>query len=207
MRLDGQAMQVAIDLVHFPGRVRHVRTQSLPSGIDVVLGIAARDPDVLNQALAATGRTQENLERAAGFFIEQVLLAPEADSYRVLGANAEASPMLLRRNMALLLRYLHPDVEVEGNRSIFAARVTEAWSNLKTVDRRKAYDIGMEKRAADLKAERFKARSKSVRTIPDHRKQHSNDQLVQAVTAADAVRRKPGLLRRALALLSILPRP
>ena len=43
--------------------------------------------------------------------------------------------------MALLMRWLHPDVDASaGERSIFAGRVTKAWENLKTPDRRAAYD-------------------------------------------------------------------
>lgn len=206
MRLDGQAMQVAIDLVHFPGRVRYVRSAPLPDGIDVVLGIAARDPETLDHALAATGRTRENLERAAGFFIEQVLLDPDADSYRVLGATIEAPPTLLRRNMALLLRYLHPDVEVEGNRSMFAARVTAAWDNLKTTDRRVAYDAGLERRAAE--ADRRRGRAQPHRSRSDHRNPHAGQERSLLVAPlASGSKKKPGLLMRALALLSIRPRP
>jgi hypothetical protein len=203
MRLDGQAMQVAIDLVHFPGRVRYVRSAPLPEGIDVVLGIAARDPDTLEHALVATGRTRENLERAAGFFIEQVLLDPDADSYRVLGATIEAPPTLLRRNMALLLRYLHPDVEVEGNRSMFAARVTAAWDNLKTADRRVAYDANLE-----AEADRRRTRSKTHRSRSEHRNARvGQSRLLQTAPLANGSTKKPGLLTRALALLSIRPRP
>ena len=65
---------------------------------------------------------------------------PEADSYRVLGATAEASKSELRRNMALLLRWLHPDHDPQGARSVFANRVTRAWNDLKTQERRAAYD-------------------------------------------------------------------
>ena len=50
---------------------------------------------------------------AATFFIEQILFAPHADSYRVLGASPQASASELRRNVALLLRWLHPDLDPE----------------------------------------------------------------------------------------------
>jgi hypothetical protein len=87
-----------------------------------------------------TGRSAKFLREAAAFFIEQVLLHPEADSYRVLGAGGKASNEELRRNMALLLRWLHPDRSSEGMRTVFASRVTNAWNNLKTPERRAAYD-------------------------------------------------------------------
>src|SRR5262249_32076942 len=78
--------------------------------------------------------------RAATFFIEQILFAPDADSYRVLGAEPQASPAELRRNLALLLRWLHPDLDPRGERSVFIGRVTAAWNNLKTPEKRAAYD-------------------------------------------------------------------
>ena len=42
--------------------------------------------------------------------------------------------------MALLMRWLHPDVAREGERSVFAARIAAAWNTLKTPERRAAYD-------------------------------------------------------------------
>src|SRR5262249_93276 len=67
-------------------------------------------------------------------------LHPYADSYRVLGATSEASYSELRRNMTLLLQWLHPDVDRGDGRSVFAARVTRAWNDLKTPERRAPYD-------------------------------------------------------------------
>jgi hypothetical protein len=42
--------------------------------------------------------------------------------------------------MALLLRWLHPDSDRHEQRVVFAARVTRAWNDLKTNERRVAYD-------------------------------------------------------------------
>ena len=78
------------------------------------------------------GRSRETVREAAAFFIEQILFYPDADSYRVLGARPEATNGELRRNMALLLRWLHPDHDGQGARSVFARRVTRAWNDLKT---------------------------------------------------------------------------
>ena len=86
------------------------------------------------------GRSRDTVREAAAFFVEQILLYPGADSYRVLGARPDATYGELRRNMALLLRWLHPDRDRQGERAIFAARVTRAWSDLKTPERRAAYD-------------------------------------------------------------------
>ena len=59
------------------------------------------------------------------FFIEQILFAPDADSYRVLGTAPQATPSELRRNVALLMRWLHPDLDPRGERSVFIGRVTD----------------------------------------------------------------------------------
>ena len=50
----------------------------------------------------------------------------------MLGAERSATASELRRNMALLLRCLHPDMDRRGTRSMFAGRVTGAWETLKT---------------------------------------------------------------------------
>jgi hypothetical protein len=45
--------------------------------------------------------------------------------------------------MALLMRWMHPDVAPQGDRSdrsVFAPRIAAAWNNLKTAERRSAYD-------------------------------------------------------------------
>jgi hypothetical protein len=137
---DSAALRAAIDLLHVPSRVRALRSTPLPHGIPFLLEIAAGDADAEAQAVTLTGRDPSVVRRAAAFFIEQILLAPDADSYRVLGASKTADPTDLRRNMALLLRWLHPDKDPQNDRSLFAARVTRAWNDLKTPERRAAYD-------------------------------------------------------------------
>lgn len=139
---EATALKLAIDLLHVPSRVRPMRSAALPRDVLVLLEIAAGDADATRRASDASGRTQKVVRDAAAFFIEQILLAPGADSYRVLGGNAQSSSSDLRRNMALLLRWLHPDMEHKGtgDRSVFASRITLAWEDLKTAERRAAYD-------------------------------------------------------------------
>ena len=117
------------------------RQDAPPSGgVPTLLLIAAHDGETIRQVAARLGQTPQAVRQAAAFFIEQILLDPDADSYRVLGTTPVASSAELRRNMALLLRWLHPDLDPKGERSIFAQRVTRAWNDLKTEDRRTAYD-------------------------------------------------------------------
>jgi hypothetical protein len=137
---DWAAFQLALDLHQVPWRVRIVRGQTLPGGVRQLLTVASGDTAGEAAAAAALGRPPETVHEAATFFIEQVLLAPEADSYRVLGAEPGAPTADLRHNMALLMRWLHPDVARDGERSVFAARIAAAWNTLKTPERRAAYD-------------------------------------------------------------------
>lgn len=134
------ALKTAIDLMHVPSQVRLIRSEPLPDGVLLLLRIAAGDQEADQSAVDLTGRPRETVQRAATFFIEQILFAPSADSYRVLGADAQASAGELRRNVALLLKWLHPDLDPKGERSVFVGRVTAAWNNLKTPERRAAYD-------------------------------------------------------------------
>ena len=134
------ALEAALYLMQSPSQVRLIRSRPLPDGLDVLLRIAANDANTIQQAAEWLGRPPETIRQAAAFFIEQILFSPEADSYRVLGTTLQASNGELRRNMALLLRWLHPDLDLHGERSVFARRVTLAWNDLKTQERRDAYD-------------------------------------------------------------------
>jgi hypothetical protein len=129
-----------MDLVHFPAQARSLRLAPVPDGVLILLRIVAGDEEAINAATQWAGRSRDAVYEAAVFFIEQILLYPSADSYRVLGGTPEHTTSELRRNMALLLRWLHPDRDRQGERSILAARVTRAWGDLKTEDRRTAYD-------------------------------------------------------------------
>jgi hypothetical protein len=68
----------------------------------ILVRIAAGDEEATREAAESAGRPRYVVREAAAFFIEQVLLHPGADSYRVLGARPEAPYGELRRNMALL---------------------------------------------------------------------------------------------------------
>jgi DnaJ domain len=194
----GMALKIAIDLLHVPSQVRLYRSGPLPDDVLTLLRIVAGDTDAERAAAALTDRPPEVVRRAAAFFIEQILFAPDADSYQVLGANPQASSAELRRNIGLLLRWLHPDLDPRGERSIFIGRVTAAWNDLKTPERRATYD----------KAQRnAKERGKLHRKMDGVRSwRHGNRRPMAAVApyqggdATDA-RSTYGFWRRALSVL------
>lgn len=198
------ALKLAVDLVHVPAQVRLIRSEPLPEGVVVLLRIAAGEAEAEQEAAAITRRSPETIRRAAAFFIEQILFAPEADSYRVLGADAAASAGELRRNAALLFKWLHPDRDAHGARAVFASRVTGAWNDLKTPERRAAYEA--QRHAANRNTTRREGKSGSR----SKRKGH----LVSVLARRRARQReawlayqagKLGFFRRALAML--LQRP
>jgi hypothetical protein len=191
------ALRTAIDLLLVPSQVRVVRSAPLPDGLPILLRIAAGDADAERMASALTDRPREVVRRAATFFIEQILFAPDADSYRMLGTNSQATAAELRSNVALLLRWLHPDHDPHDEHSIFVNRVTAAWNNLKTPERRTAYD-NTRRVAADrkgrVKAERRWQRNKITAAL-----RRRDGQGIDALVMGDAG--KVGFLRRALAML------
>jgi hypothetical protein len=139
--MDGiEAIRVAIDVLRAPSRLVHVRRDPLPNGVQDLLRIASGDAPLIQSAAMRTERSAATIREAAVFFIEQVLLEPPADSYRVLGARPDAPAADLRRNMALMMRWLHPDTSSGQHQTVFAERVTRAWEDVKTPDRRSAYD-------------------------------------------------------------------
>ncbi len=155
------AVRMAIDLMHMPSRVRMVRSEPLPTGVHELLCIAAGDEAAECAAIESTGRSRDVIRSAAAFFIEQVLLCANADSYRVLGASREATNADLRRNMALLMKWLHPDLDPDGRRSVFVNKVTLAWNDLKSAERRAAYDLERSKRVKPKRRSSGKRRSAS----------------------------------------------
>jgi len=200
---DRMALKIAIDLVHVPSQVRLFRSEPLPDGVLVLLRIAAGDKEAEQAATASTGRSLEVVRRAATFFIEQVLFAPDADSYRVLATSPQASAAELRCNLALLLRWLHPDIDPQGERSIFIGRVTAAWNNLKTPERRTAYDDLRQSFNARSKSRSKRGKSRSGRQSASKQFADGGSYRSRLAWNAPLTRgvEKVGFLRRALSVL------
>ena len=194
----GMALKIAIDLLHVPSQVRLYRSEPLPDGVLTLLRIVAGDTEAERAAAVLTDRPVEIIRQAAAFFIEQILFAPDADSYQVLGATPQASSAELRRNLGLLLRWLHPDLDLRGERSIFIGRVTAAWNNLKTPERRGAYDQAQRNAKERRKSQRKMDGVRSWRH--GNRRPMAAAEPCQGSGATDA-RQTYGFLRRALSVL------
>lgn len=143
--MESSALHAALALLKDPVSVREYHRADLPSGIRFMLAIVGGNEDAITQAQQYTGQSRATLQEAAAFFVEQVLLDYHSDSYRVLGGTQSSTYEDLRHNMALLMRWLHPDLQAQGkhaaiDREVFSSRVTRAWEDLKTDERRRAYD-------------------------------------------------------------------
>jgi hypothetical protein len=137
---EGDALRAAIGMFYVPSRVHVMRSAPLPSGINLVLRLAAGDAGAAAEAERLCERSADVTRPAAVFFIEQVLLCAEDDSYRLLGLDNTATTPELRAHMALLLKWLHPDRNGEAHRLHLAQRVIQAWDKVKTPERRQRYD-------------------------------------------------------------------
>lgn len=196
-------VKLALDLLHLPSRVRQARDEPLPAGVQDLIAIAAGDEAILLEAATATERPPAVVRGAANFYIEQILMAPGSDSYRVLGASPDMAAAELRRNMTLLVKWLHPDAGITHERHAFTSRVTAAWDDLKTPERRAQYD-------AELVSRQAKARAKQVRKRPPNTaakspaaptKKPSPKRFIRIPMQQSLGGRQPGRLRRTLLYL------
>ncbi len=192
------ALKLAIDLLREPSQVQLIKSEPLPEGVELLLRIAAGEADAARSAAVTARRSPKTVQHAAAFFIEHILFAPNADSYRVLGADAAASAGELRRNAALLFKWLHADHGAHGARAAFASRLTVAWNDLKTPERRVAYDAQC--RAAADPARRkatfgSRSRRKQLARLLARRQARQRDDLSASRLG------KLGFLGRALAVL------
>lgn len=195
-----EAVKVAIDLLHVPSRVRQARLDPLPKQTLTLLRIAAGETDVIESTALIVDRPGRVIEEAASFFIEQVMFCSDADSYRVLGCTPNDSSSDLRRNMALLSRWVHPDLDRKGARAPFATRVSRAWDDLKTPERRLAYDARRLQPQPKPNA-RFRTGSPGRFQANHARELPSPQAMVIRPGQAGGSQRPPGLLRRTLARL------
>jgi hypothetical protein len=134
------ALYHALDLASMPVLGRVMREQPLPPNVLEVIKIAAGSAETLERARELTGQRPEAIREAAKLYLQEVLFAPGADHYRVLGVGRTATQKEMRQNMRWLMKWLHPDREKSGWESVFAQRVTVAWDGVKSPERRAVYD-------------------------------------------------------------------
>lgn len=146
-------LETALALRRLPGERFRLLGQPLPADITYVVEIASGAPQALHDAASELGESDAIVLEAARFYIEQMLFAaPDADAYRILGVSPVAEHELIRLHHRLLQRWLHPDRALAGDASIFATRVNQAWSHLRTPALRDEYDAGRRNARQDVPA-------------------------------------------------------
>jgi hypothetical protein len=120
-------IELALDLARMPALARSSVVPPLPPNIIELMRIAAASPEACQAAVAQTGEPRHVLIEAARFYLQQVLLRPDADCYRILGIQPAAPRATAREHMRWLLEWLHPDRNSNSWDAVYAERVLKAW--------------------------------------------------------------------------------
>ncbi|MBK9654715.1 MAG: J domain-containing protein [Rhodanobacteraceae bacterium] len=176
-----------------PGLIAELRDRALPDDVGLVIRIAAGEAAALDNAVESTGESSEVMVEASVFFLQQILFAPTADPYRVLGVGADAAQELLRENYRWLMKWLHPDRNQDGWEAVYADRVNMAWQDLKTPERRAEYD-----RTAPVASGMLPVAVLGTRRVTPMKANHSGPLL-----SGSAVRRLPALVLGTLGIAAI----
>src|SRR5215472_6514848 len=113
-------IELALDLARMPALARSSVVPPLPPNIMELMRIAAASPEACQAAVAQTGEPRHVLIEAARFYLQQVLLRPDADCYRILGIKPAAPRATAREHMRWLLEWLHPDRNNNGWDAVYA---------------------------------------------------------------------------------------
>ena len=149
---DTDCIQLAVEFYREPSRdpdLLHGR-RPLPAGVTSLLQVAASHTS-LEEAGAARRVPAKELQQAALFFIEQVLLAHHANHYRTLGLEPGADISEIKEHHRLLMRLFHPDRQTtpDERSNAIATRINQAYNVLRSPQARAAYDLTIsEKHAA-----------------------------------------------------------
>jgi len=166
------ALWVALRLQRQPNLVRLLRRQPPPAGMTELLETLTADRKALEETARRHRCSSAHLRASAEFFVEQLLFSPHATAYRVLGARPADETVLLRRHMVLLAKWLHPDstrvfeATTAVDRGAFVSRLTRAWEDLKTDERRARYDATARDDDEDLRRAALSDAADAVRAWP-----------------------------------------
>lgn len=147
-----------------PSRRAALRDSSLPPDVKEVIELASGPPERLAEAARLTGDSPEQILEAARFYVREILLFEGADAYRVLGVASDAAPAEIKANFRALQHWLHPDRAQSDWEVGYAARINKAWGELRSPERRAAFDA----RRSTLPTE-FRSELSPPRVVADWR--------------------------------------
>ena len=136
-----EALELALWLYRAPAHRNALLGRPLPDGVGHLLRIATGAEDALAAGSRITGESAPVVLEAVRFYLQQVLFHENADAYRVLGLQRDATPAQAREHHRLLQHWLHPDRRGSDDwETVFAGRVNRAWTQLRKPESRRAYD-------------------------------------------------------------------
>ena len=136
-----EALELALWLYRAPAHRNALIGRPLPDGVGHLLRIATGAEDALAAGSRITGESAPVVLEAVRFYLQQVLFHENADAYRVLGLQRDATPAQAREHHRLLQHWLHPDRRGSDDwETVFAGRVNRAWTQLRKPESRRAYD-------------------------------------------------------------------
>ncbi|NCO18787.1 MAG: DnaJ domain-containing protein [Gammaproteobacteria bacterium] len=136
----GPALELALALFQTPLRLAGARDRPLPEGTEQLLRLLVAAE---SEREAIAGKLQiapAHLHEACVFFVTELLFAPTADSYRILGLRPDCAQAQIKEHYRLLMRWLHPDRDAHDWHSVHAPRINRAASDLRAPAVRRAYD-------------------------------------------------------------------
>jgi hypothetical protein len=134
--IEPHVIDLALDLARMPAVARSSGVPAIPANVIELMRIAAGSPEACEAAVARTGEPTRVVIEAARFYLQQVLLRPDADCYRILGISPTVSRATARNHMRWLLEWLHPDRNSNSWDAVYADRVLKAWREVSTSDGR-----------------------------------------------------------------------
>lgn len=135
------ALVQALAAFHAPGLLGRLRAAPLPDEMLLLIQAAAGDRAARARACADSGESEAVVVEAATQFIQQVMFDAGSDSYRVLGTDTGSTQAQIKEHHRWLVRWLHPDRQPDAWESAYTDRVNRAWQDLRTDDRRAAFDL------------------------------------------------------------------
>lgn len=142
------ALEQAITFLSRSDLIATARQQALPPGVTAILKISSGDVEALIAAQESSRFSQEDVKHAAQFYVQQLMFAPDADHYRVLGVDPDDAEAKIKLHYRLLVRWLHPDKNSSDWEVVFSDRVNRAWHALRTPERRRQYDAQLKDQPA-----------------------------------------------------------
>lgn len=135
--------EMALAFYREPVRFREFKDPDRPLGGDAgpLLRLAVgSSPESLQ--LPPDLADQDEWQAAARFFVQQVLLAPGANYYRLHGLPRQADATEIRSHHRLLMRLVHPDRAHTDDawQTAAAARINQAHTTLRDPEKRAEYD-------------------------------------------------------------------